>query len=433
MSNFKINTITTPLKSIQLEITGGIAENGSLSRVNCEKANIKGIGDVQVTERFMTSLAGLMGLGPSVYRYFKPEEVFDRVIKTASRNTNIQVSIDHNNNLLAAISPGKETLGMGVFNEIMDMTHPQSYRYDNGVIKFLYGIDHNGGMMIGGEDYKKQFTMTIPLDGYGPAISNLAMLRKVCANGMELLTSLFSSRVGLGSKGKRAAAIINYVQNFNGDESFSTIEDRLVTAMASPASLGEYTRAAAIVRAAGIKASVVTHKTDVDEEVRKFRAGETEILFNVFTLVEGFDCPELRTVFVRDSSKGPTIQMAGRGLRTFMELGGKWKVANLVQSRNSKNPFNKFADARSAYIMQHGEWLLIKGKSKLIEATVKTNTKLALLGEISPGLAKLNKMRKGNAIIIMPPAELTAVQETTKTAKKEKRKKVKRVAQTVED
>lgn len=243
MSDFHINTFITPLKDIQLEIKGGISDSGSISKVNCEKANIKNIGDVHVTERFMTSLAGLMGLGPSVYRYFKPEEVFERVTKTAPRTANIQVSIDHDRNLLAAISPNKETLGMHVFNEVMNVTHPQSYRYDNGVIKFLYNIDdYNGGMMIGGEDYKKQFTMTIPLDGYGEAVSNLAMLRKVCSNGMELLTSLFSSRVGLGSKGKRANAIINYVQNFNNDESFSLIEDRLVTAMASPASLGEYSR-----------------------------------------------------------------------------------------------------------------------------------------------------------------------------------------------
>lgn len=162
--------------------------------------------------------------------------------------------------------------------------------------------------------------------------------------------------------------------------------------------IDECERAAAIVRAAGVRASVVTHKTDVDEEVRKFRAGETEILFNVFTLVEGFDCPELRTVFVRDSSKGPTIQMAGRGLRTFMELDGKWKVANLVQSRNSKNPFDKFADARSSYTMHLGDWLLVKGKSKFIDSTIKVNTKLALSGGISPGLAKLNKMKKGSAI-----------------------------------
>jgi len=160
----------------------------------------------------------------------------------------------------------------------------------------------------------------------------------------------------------------------------------------------ECERAAAIVRAAGVKASVVTHKTDVDEEVRKFRAGETEILFNVFTLVEGFDCPELKTVFVRDSSKGPTIQMAGRSLRTFMDLTGKWKVANLVQSRKTKNPFDKFADARAAYTMHMGDWLLVKGKSKFIDSTIKTNTQLALSGVISPGLAKLNERRKGSAI-----------------------------------
>jgi len=242
MSDFKLNTFTTPLQNIKLEVAGGIAKDGSLSRVRCDKAHIKEVGDVKVTERFMTSLAGLMGLGSSVFRYFKPDEVFDRVIKAAPRNTNIQITVDDKGNLLAAISPGKETLGMKTFNEVMDATHPRGFTYHNGVVKLLYGVDYNGGMTIGGEDFKKQFTMTIPLDGYGEAFSNLAFLRQVCENGMEILNTLFSSRVGLGTKGKRSAPIINYVQNYNNDESFSVIEDRLVTAMSSPASLGEYAR-----------------------------------------------------------------------------------------------------------------------------------------------------------------------------------------------
>lgn len=128
----------------------------------------------------------------------------------------------------------------------------------------------------------------------------------------------------------------------------------------------ECERAAAIVRAAGVRASVVTHLSDVDEEIRKFETGETDILFNVYMLVEGFDCPELKTVFVRDSNMGTTIQMAGRCLRLF-----DGKIANMVQSTRSKHPFTKFADPVDTYTFINNQWESANMKHKLIEKSIK--------------------------------------------------------------
>ena len=44
-------------------------------------------------------------------------------------------------------------------------------------------------------------------------------------------------------------------------------------------------------------------------------AGTEDCKPNCVVLIEGFDCPELRTVFCRPSCKGVTIQMCGRVLR----------------------------------------------------------------------------------------------------------------------
>ena len=55
-------------------------------------------------------------------------------------------------------------------------------------------------------------------------------------------------------------------------------------------------------------------------------------------LTEGFDDPSLRTVWVRPSGKGPTIQMAGRVLRKFGDT-----VKQVVQCRQTRHPFVKTA------------------------------------------------------------------------------------------
>ena len=65
-------------------------------------------------------------------------------------------------------------------------------------------------------------------------------------------------------------------------------------------------------------------------------------------LTEGFDSPDLKTVFCRDSAKGPTVQMCGRAFRTHPDL----PVKQIVQSRDTKWPFVKIAAARRQYLWQ---------------------------------------------------------------------------------
>ena len=67
-------------------------------------------------------------------------------------------------------------------------------------------------------------------------------------------------------------------------------------------------------------------------------------------LTEGFDSPDLATVFCRDSAKGPTVQMCGRAFRPHAAL----PVKNVVQSRHTKWPFVKIAAARRQYLWEPG-------------------------------------------------------------------------------
>jgi superfamily II DNA or RNA helicase len=113
----------------------------------------------------------------------------------------------------------------------------------------------------------------------------------------------------------------------------------------------------------GLVSEIVTgssKESDREEQLTRFRAGETPCLVNCMVLTEGFDDPTLETAFVRDSVRGPTMQMAGRAFR----MHPNWKTdrqesfqfKRVVQSRQTKWPILKTAMAAEQYLWQSEEW-----------------------------------------------------------------------------
>lgn len=119
---------------------------------------------------------------------------------------------------------------------------------------------------------------------------------------------------------------------------------------------------ASILRNAGVQCDIVTGQTDRNAQIEAFENGTVDVLINMFVLTEGFDCPDLRTVFVRDSAnKGPTLQMAGRCLRKHHSK----PFANIVQSVKTSYPFARVAKPHHQYIQQDGVWRSI-GASEMV-------------------------------------------------------------------
>ncbi len=116
--------------------------------------------------------------------------------------------------------------------------------------------------------------------------------------------------------------------------------------------LRECYAAAELLRAGGVRCDVVTGSSDREAQLAAFEAGELDVLVNCVVLVEGFDCPELKTVFCRPSCKGPTVQMCGRVLRKHPDLPYK----QIVQCRRTKWPFVRTATAALQHTWTDGEW-----------------------------------------------------------------------------
>ncbi|GAF90888.1 unnamed protein product, partial [marine sediment metagenome] len=153
----------------------------------------------------------------------------------------------------------------------------------------------------------------------------------------------------------------------------------------------ECERCAAIIRAAGVKCEVVWANSDQEAQIDAFSRGEVPILLNMFILTEGFNAPDLQTVFVRPGSKGPTIQMTGRVLRPK-------PYAQVVQNNDTKWLFIRTASAELKYVRNsHGVWEDRSAESKSIASA--SRAVIMAIPKISISMpAFLKKHRKKNNV-----------------------------------
>ncbi|MBW2672201.1 MAG: DEAD/DEAH box helicase family protein [Deltaproteobacteria bacterium] len=128
----------------------------------------------------------------------------------------------------------------------------------------------------------------------------------------------------------------------------------------------------------GIKAELVVADNDPKQERRErqlaaFDSGEIDVLVNMYILTEGFDSPSLKTVWVRDSGKAPTIQMAGRVFRKHPTTS----IKQVVQSKNTRWPIHRTATPTQASVWMNNRWASYK-QNKNIDK-ISTNTSIAMI------------------------------------------------------
>lgn len=97
----------------------------------------------------------------------------------------------------------------------------------------------------------------------------------------------------------------------------------------------------------GVRSEVVYSKSPVDDQIDKFKNGDLDVLLNMVILTEGFNAPNMKSVFIRDGSKNPTVQMGGRVLRIHEDHPYK----QIIQSASTKTPFTKIASPERKFVM----------------------------------------------------------------------------------
>jgi len=125
-----------------------------------------------------------------------------------------------------------------------------------------------------------------------------------------------------------------------------------------------------------------------DDILERFENGEIQCLINCMVLTEGFDCPSLKTAWVRDSSRGPTMQMGGRTFRIFGDL----PVKQIVQSKQTKWPFVRTAMPHQQFVWVHDDWRSLKVNPHL--ERINVNSRL-VIAQTEVDLPKYLLDRKG--------------------------------------
>lgn len=147
---------------------------------------------------------------------------------------------------------------------------------------------------------------------------------------------------------------------------------------------------AELVRRGGRKIEVVTAKTDREEQLKAFENGDVDGLVNMNILTEGFDCPSLKTAFVRPSGKGCTIQMAGRVFRLHSETPRK----QVVQCQHTKHTMLKTATPEVQNVWQSGEWRSLKVNPRILEISRANSVLAAGINVQMPEWLRGNKKKK---------------------------------------
>lgn len=128
-----------------------------------------------------------------------------------------------------------------------------------------------------------------------------------------------------------------------------------------------------LLNAAGHDCELITAKTDRDSQLDRFMNPDSglNVVVNMMILTEGFDYDALDTVFVRPSSKSPTIQMGGRVLRVHGD-----KTKNIIQSKDSKFPFSREANPKRKMLLEGESWRAIGVNDKVDTVVVQTLTQI---------------------------------------------------------
>jgi hypothetical protein len=165
----------------------------------------------------------------------------------------------------------------------------------------------------------------------------------------------------------------------------------------------------------GVRCEVVTGESDKDAQLARFLSGETRVVANVSVLTEGFDQPDVQSVFARDASRVPTMQMCGRGLRT---APGK-DHCNIVQGSGTPYLFERVAPPRQSFRFHEGRWLALQDKTREIEATLARSLELLEAREARakarrPGMAGSGRARGSAQAAPPPPPPPPPIDEATK-------------------
>lgn len=155
--------------------------------------------------------------------------------------------------------------------------------------------------------------------------------------------------------------------------------------------LDECEQLSRLFAARGVRHEVVRggQQRTTDRQLQMFENDEIDVIINCMVLTEGFDCPTLKTAWIRDSSRGPTMQMAGRAFRQHPSL----KHKQVVQSKLTGWPFPRTALPEEQYLWVDDSWRSLRVNPRLNDININARKAIASVDVVMPEFIKVRKGR----------------------------------------
>ncbi|MBY0526609.1 MAG: hypothetical protein K2R98_24650 [Gemmataceae bacterium] len=197
------------------------------------------------TTRFWNSLHLRFGFTGNIFRYFRHDEVFQRISEVAP-NDQIRWCVEWNGDqgkLLAVTSPGTGLVAHDDLVHLLDRNEAETTTYTNGIVRSVHTPRAGDTFAIAGDSFQNKFVLDTPIDGYGKPQVYLSLLRLVCSNGAIAYTPVFRSEVNVGRGGRDTEfAVQRVLDGFNNEEGYAAMRQRFEASTKSWASLNEVNR-----------------------------------------------------------------------------------------------------------------------------------------------------------------------------------------------
>jgi len=219
--------------------------------IDCSIADLK-IDDQQmvVTSRFWDSLSSKYGLGTSIYKYFYPYEVFERLARTRPEKVRLTIQETQSQDEKSELNYQPKLLGISSAKnpclkaeELYDvLSHlqpkPKSMEIIDGVIITKHNLHTPIALEINREKYESRLTLETPVDGYGRPNVWLTF-RNPAGNYIIAYHKKFQTGINIGKHDDAAYTLKNVMEAYNNEDGFLAFRDRLTAAFNSWASAWE--------------------------------------------------------------------------------------------------------------------------------------------------------------------------------------------------
>ncbi|GDY06413.1 DUF932 domain-containing protein [Phycisphaerae bacterium] len=194
---------------------------------------------VIASDRFWASLFHKCGFNDVVFKYFKPDEVFQR-ISQKDTNAKLRFTVEQTENnqrrLLGVASSNTPIVGRDSALALLRAHGGEKLSYADGRLTSTHmPAGGPGHFRIGPDDFEHRFTLDTPLDGFGEPKIWVTLLRMICTNGAIGMQRAFCNPVKLGQEPLHA--LDRALSSYANADGFSAMRQRFESAQKSWASL----------------------------------------------------------------------------------------------------------------------------------------------------------------------------------------------------